>query len=215
MLKLGILVSGRGSNLQAILDACAQRRLDAEVALALSNVEGAQALERARQAGVSTGVVDHREFASREAFDQVLTELFNAKGVQLVCLAGFMRMLSPAFLRAFPNRVINIHPSLLPAFPGMHAVRQALEAGVRIAGCTVHFVDEGCDTGPVLVQAAVPVLDSDTEQSLSERILEQEHQAYVLAIDLIARGQVRVEGRKALLATPRLNPGRLFHPVPA
>jgi phosphoribosylglycinamide formyltransferase-1 len=217
-LRLGVLASGSGSNLQAILDACAAGRIPAKVALVLSNIEGAQALSRARAASVQTVCLPHQPFASRELYDaQVVAELQRSQ-VELVCLAGFMRLVSPVLLRAFPDRVLNIHPSLLPAFPGLHAVRQTLRAGVKIAGCTVHLVDEGTDTGPVLVQAAVPVLEGDDEQTLAARILVQEHRAYPRAIALVAAGGVEiVEGapkRQLRLRAPPGDPGRALSSPP-
>jgi len=217
-LRLGVLASGSGTNLQALLDAGAgdaadgldggaHRRLDAQVALVISNVAGARCLTRAATVGVPHKLLAHQTFSSREAYDQALVAELKAHGVELVCLAGFMRLVTPVLLRAFPDRVLNIHPSLLPAFPGLHAVRQALEAGARITGCTVHFVDEGTDTGPVLIQSAVPVLDGDTEETLANRIHAQEHPSYVRAVQLVASGAVLiVEGkrRRVQLAEPGL-----------
>ena len=191
-LKLGVLVSGSGTNLQAILDAVANGSLDAEIRIVLSNVPDAKALERAALAQVKTAVLSHRDFASREAFDETLVQTLRDAGVQWVALAGFMRVLTPTFLHAFEGRIINIHPALLPAFPGAHGQRQAVDYGVKLAGCTVHFVDEGVDSGPIIAQRAVPVLDDDTESSLGERILEQEHQVYVEVLRLIAAGRVSV-----------------------
>jgi phosphoribosylglycinamide formyltransferase 1 len=204
MMRLGVLVSGSGSNLQAILDACAQGRIEARVAVVICNVPGAKALERARNANVPAFVLGHGEYARREDYDARLVETLRSRDVNLVCLAGFLRILTPVVLRAFPDRVLNIHPALLPAFPGMHAVRQALAAGVRISGCTVHVVDEGTDTGPIVVQAAVPVLDGDTEETLAARILVQEHRIYPRAIGLFASGRATVTGRKVEIrgATP-------------
>lgn len=178
-LQLGVLVSGGGTNLQAILDAVERGELDADVRMVLSNRDGVYALERARKAGVPTKVISHRDFPERSAFDRALVEALRAAGVTSIALAGFMRVLTPTFLQAFPGRVINIHPALLPAFPGTHAQRQALEYGVKVAGCTVHFVDAGTDTGPIIAQAAVPVHDTDTEESLQARILTCEHELYV------------------------------------
>jgi phosphoribosylglycinamide formyltransferase 1 len=195
-LRLGVLASGSGSNLQAILDACAARRIPAEVVVAICNVPDARALQRARDARVPALALPHQEFARREDYDARLVTELRSRGVELVCLAGFMRIVTPVLLSAFPQRVINIHPSLLPAFPGMHGVRQAFRAGVRVSGCSVHFVDQGTDSGPVLIQAAVPVLDGDTEESLAARILAQEHRIYPRAIQLIAEGRVQVEGRR-------------------
>jgi len=202
-LQLGVLASGSGSNLQSILDACGKRRIPARVAAVICNVPGAKALDRAREAGVESVLLSHQQFARREEYDARLVEELRSRGVQLVCLAGFMRMVTPVFLSAFPQRVLNIHPSLLPAFPGMHAVRQALQAGVRVSGCTVHIVDEGTDTGPILIQAAVPVQDGDTEETLAARILAHEHRIYPRAIQLVAEGRVEVQGRKVRIAAPQ------------
>ncbi len=178
------------------MDAIAAGRLPAQVVVVLSDKQGAVALERARAAGIPAEFVDPASFPSREAFDRRLAERLKAYGVDLVVLAGFMRILSPAFVRAFPGRIMNIHPSLLPAFPGLHAQRQALEYGVKVSGCTVHFVDEGLDSGPIIMQAAVPVREGDTEESLAARILEQEHRLYPDAIRLFAEGRLQVEGRQ-------------------
>jgi len=182
--------------LQAILDACASGRIAAQVAVVIANVKEAQALSRAQAAGVPAVLLPHKEFASRDAYDAALVAELRKHEVELVCLAGFMRLVTPVLLGAFPGRILNIHPSLLPSFPGMHAVRQALAAGVRVAGCTVHVVDEGTDSGPVVIQAAVPVLEGDTEESLAARILEQEHRIYPRAIQLFAQGRAAVEGRR-------------------
>jgi phosphoribosylglycinamide formyltransferase-1 len=195
-LRLGVLASGSGSNLQAILDRCADGSIPARVAVVVGNIPGAKALERAQAAGVPGVLLPHKGAASREAYDEQLVQTLRQHQVELVCLAGFMRLLTPGFLSAFQNRIINIHPSLLPSFPGLHAVRQAVNAGVRVSGCTVHIVDEGTDTGPILVQAAVPVLDGDTEETLGARILKQEHRAYPRAISLWAQGRIRLEGRR-------------------
>jgi phosphoribosylglycinamide formyltransferase-1 len=194
-LSLGVLASGSGSNLQALLDACADGRVPARVAVVISNVPSARALERARAAGVPAVLIPHkgeRQWASREEYDAALVEALRAHSVQLVCLAGYMRLVSPVLLRAFEDKILNIHPALLPSFPGLHAQRQALAAGVRVSGCTVHVVDEGCDTGPIVLQAAVPVLAGDTEATLSARILAQEHRCYVRAVQLFAQGRARV-----------------------
>jgi phosphoribosylglycinamide formyltransferase-1 len=194
--RLGVLVSGSGSNLQALLDACAQADYPAEVACVVSNVPTAFALERARKAGVPTVVLEHKAFASRAEFDRALGEELRKAGVEWVCLAGFMRLLGADFLAEFPGRVLNIHPALLPAFPGLHAQRQALERGVKIAGCTVHFVDAGTDTGPIIAQAAVPVMPGDDEASLSARILVEEHRLYPLAVRLAVTGKVTIVGTR-------------------
>ncbi len=191
-LDLGVLVSGRGSNLQAILDAIASGRLDARVRLVISNKAGVEGLARAERAGVPTRVIAHREFADRAAFDRALAGALRDAGVEWVVLAGFMRLLTAAALDAFPHRVINIHPSLLPAFPGVDAQAQALAYGARITGCTVHFVDAGTDTGPIVAQAAVPVLAGDTRDALAERILAREHELLVRVLSWIAEGRVEV-----------------------
>ena len=189
MRTLGVLISGRGSNLQAILDAIRGGKLDARVGVVVSNVEGAPGLERARAACVPTEVLSHKDYASRERYDEALVERLHAHDVDLVCLAGFMRLLSPVFVRAFRGRILNVHPSLLPSFPGLYAQRQALEHGVKVTGATVHLVDEELDHGPILLQSAVPVLEDDDEESLSARILEQEHRIYPEAIALVLEGQ--------------------------
>ncbi len=198
---LGVLISGRGSNLQAILDAIAEGRLDARVGVVVSNRADAQGLERAEKADVPTAVLSHNDYDSREAFDEAVLARLNKHGVDVVCLAGFMRILSPLLVRAFPNRVLNIHPSLLPAFVGLHAQRQAVEHGAKVSGCTVHLVDEELDHGPILAQASVRVEESDSEETLSARILEQEHKLYPEAIQLILDGKVRVDGRRAVIQT--------------
>ena len=200
-MNVGVLVSGSGTNLQAILDAERAGELgSAKVVLVLSNVAGVRALERAKAAGVTTEVLAHKGFSSRQAFDEALIGKLREHGVELVALAGFMRLLTPAFLGAFPGRVMNIHPALLPAFPGIHSQKQALEYGARVTGCTVHFVDDGCDTGPIIAQAAVPVLDGDDEATLGARILVEEHRLYPAAIRAVADGRVRVEGRRVKIA---------------
>jgi phosphoribosylglycinamide formyltransferase-1 len=193
--RLGVLVSGSGSNLQALLDAAARPDYPAEVAVVVSNVPTAFALERARRANVPAEVVEHKGFAGREAFEARLVEVLRTHRVDLVALAGFMRIVGGTFLREFPQRVLNIHPALLPAFPGLHGPRQALLHGAKLAGCTVHFVDEGTDTGPIIAQAAVPVLPDDDEAALAARILAEEHQLYPRVVQLVAEGRVRVEGR--------------------
>lgn len=211
-LKLGVLISGRGSNLQALLDAASDPAFPAEVALVLSNKPDAYGLERAAKAGVPATVVRHKDFPDKPAFEQAMTEALEAAGVELVCLAGFMRLLSPWFVERWHDRLVNIHPSLLPAFPGLDTHRRALETGVRFHGCTVHYVRTIMDQGPILVQAAVPVLPGDTEEGLAARVLEQEHKAYPLAIRLIAEGRVRVADERAEVLgdtpapMPMLNP---------
>jgi len=195
-LPLGILASGSGTNLQAIIDAIEDGRVPAEIRVVLSNRANAKALERAERHEIPTEVVDHKAFASREAFDAHVVGVLRDKDVELVCLAGFDRLLSPVFIRAFPERILNIHPALLPAFPGLHAQRQALEYGVRIAGCSVHIVDEQTDHGPIVIQAAVPVYSDDTVETVTERILAEEHRIYPEAICLFAEGKIRVDGRR-------------------
>jgi phosphoribosylglycinamide formyltransferase-1 len=191
-LVLGVLVSGSGTNLQAILDAVAAGTLDAEVAVVISNVASAKALDRARSAGVPAVVVDHKAFADRASFDAAVVEALRARGVECVVLAGFMRLVTPVLLDAFPHRVVNVHPALLPAFPGVHAQRQALAYGVRVSGCTVHLVDAGMDTGPILAQATVPVLDDDDEGALQQRILAKEHELLPEVLQWIAEGRVEI-----------------------
>jgi len=193
--RIGVLISGRGSNLQAIIDAIQDRRLDATIAIVISNVAGAAGLDRARAAGIETAVMPHRAARSREDYDRSLVDTVRAHDVALVCLAGFMRLLSPAFIDAFPNRVVNIHPSLLPAFPGVDAQRQAVEHGVKVSGATVHFVTPDLDAGPIILQSAVPVLPGDTAETLSARILVEEHRLYPEAIRLVLDGQWHLDGR--------------------
>lgn len=205
-LRLGILASGGGTNLQAIIDECLRGKLSAEIALVLSNKSQAGALDRARRAGIPVAVVDHRQYPDRKEFDRAMVDALQKARVDLVVLAGFMRILTPVFLEAFPHRIMNIHPGLLPAFPGINAQRQALEYGVKIAGCTVHFVDPGVDSGPIIIQAAVPVLDDDDEESLAGRILEQEHRIYPRAIQWFAEGRLHVEGRSVRIAPPSASP---------
>jgi phosphoribosylglycinamide formyltransferase-1 len=200
--RIGILISGRGSNLVAILDRIAAGDLDAVVALVISNEPKAPGLEAARARGVETLVVDHRRSRRREDHDRKMAEALEARDVRLVCLAGYMRVLSPWFVRRFRGRILNIHPSLLPAFPGIGAQKAALEHGARVTGCTVHFVDEGIDSGPIILQEPVPVLDGDTPEALAARILEVEHRAYSRAISLVLSGQVRLAGRRVVGATP-------------
>jgi phosphoribosylglycinamide formyltransferase-1 len=193
MITLGVLVSGSGTNLQAILDAVRARTLDARVAVVVSNVAGAGALDRARAAGVEALVIEHQRYADRGAFDAAVVEALRARGVEVVVLAGFMRLVTDVLLGAYPMRVVNVHPALLPAFPGVHAQRQALAYGVRVAGCTVHFVDGGTDTGPIVAQAVVPVCEGDDEATLVARILAREHELLPRVLQWIAEGRVTVE----------------------
>jgi phosphoribosylglycinamide formyltransferase-1 len=193
---IAVLVSGSGSNLQAIIDASERGEIPCRVGLVVSNKADAYGLVRARNHGIPTEVVDHRSFESREAFDARLVEVIRSSGAHLVCLAGFMRVVTPVFLRAFPHRILNIHPALLPSFPGTHGPRQALQYGVRFSGCTVHFLDEGVDTGPIIVQAVVPVYEDDTEETLAARILKEEHRIYPMAIRLFFEGRLELSGRR-------------------
>jgi len=195
---LGVLISGRGSNLLAILDRIAAGDLDAQVLLVISNEPKAAGLRAARDRGIETLVVDHRGSRSREEHDRAMARALEDKEVRLVCLAGYMRLLSPLFVERFRGRILNIHPSLLPAFPGLEPQRQALAAGVKVSGCTVHFVEEGVDSGPIVLQETVPVLDGDSPESLAARILEKEHIVYSRAIALVLSGRLRIEGRRVL-----------------
>ncbi len=197
--KLGVLISGTGTNLQAIIDAMVRGDLKAEIRLVISNRADAQGLERARRHGIETMVIDHRKFASREDFDRAILAALAARSVELVALAGFMRLLSPVMLEAFPGRIMNIHNSQLPSFPGIHGPRDAIEYGVKIAGCTVFFVTAGVDVGPVIVQAAVPVLPGDDEQRLAARILVQEHRIFPHAIALFQQGRLEIQGRRVII----------------
>lgn len=196
---IGVLISGGGTNLQAIIDAIEAKKLDAEICIVLSNKADAYGLARAKQHGIATAVLDHKSFASREDYDQAVVDVLRARGAELVILAGFMRLLSPVFIKAYSNRIMNIHPSLLPSFPGLHVQKKALDHGVRFAGCTVHFVNEECDEGPIIIQAVVPVYPDDDEATLAARILKQEHRIYPRAIQLYAEGQLHVTGRKVLV----------------
>src|SRR6185503_17098467 len=193
--RIAIMISGRGSNIAALLDAIREGRLDAEAGVVISNIEDAAGLTRARQQGVETLVISHKSRAREEHDREIVAEL-SRRGVSLVCLAGYMRLLSPHFVRSFENRILNIHPSLLPAFPGIDAQRQALEHGVMITGCTVHIVDEQLDHGPIVMQRAVEVLEGDTVESLTSRILEQEHQIYPLAVSRVLSEGFGVKGRR-------------------
>lgn len=195
-LRLGVLISGRGSNLQALIDAAHDPAFPAEVALVISNKADAAGLDRAKAAGIATSVLKPKDFADKPAHEAAMTEALEAAGVQLVCLAGFMRLLSPWFVERWHDRLINIHPSLLPAFPGLDTHQRALDSGTRFHGCTVHYVRVEMDTGPIIVQAAVPVADDDTPETLAARVLEQEHKAYPLAVRLIAEGRVKVAGNR-------------------
>ena len=198
-LAVGVLASGRGSNLQAILEACARPGFPAHVAVVISDRERAAALERARAAGVEALWIDPKAFGDREAYDRALVHALQARDVGLVCHAGWMRILSPVYIRAFGGRALNIHPSLLPAFPGLHPQRQTLDHGAKVSGATVHFLDEGVDTGPIVLQSAVAVEPADTEETLAARILVEEHRLYPEAIRLFAEGRLRIDGRRVIV----------------
>src|SRR3984893_17513998 len=196
--RIGVLLSGRGSNFEALAESVAAGRVpDAEIALVVSNREDAPGIERARKRGVEARVIPSKGL-EREAYDKLVAAALREKKVELVCLAGYMRLLSPYFVAAFPNRILNIHPSLLPSFPGLESQRQALEYGVKFAGCTVHFVDENLDAGPIVLQAVVPIEDQDTEESLRARILKEEHRIYSEAVRIVLDGKFKIEGRRVL-----------------
>jgi phosphoribosylglycinamide formyltransferase 1 len=194
--RIGVLISGRGSNLQAIIDAVANDTLDATIAVVVSNRPGAAGLVRARDAGIETRVLRPRDFSERDAYDAELAGMLTACGVSLVCLAGYMRLVGAPLLEAFPDRILNVHPSLLPAFPGLDAQAQAVAHGVRVSGATVHLVTAGLDDGPIVLQAAVPVFESDTPESLAARILVEEHRLYPAAIRIVLDGRWRLDGRR-------------------
>jgi phosphoribosylglycinamide formyltransferase-1 len=199
VIRIGVLISGSGSNLQAILDACADDRVNGRVVVVISDRPEALGLLRAKKAGVEALFVDPAGYETRKAYSQALAAALQSRTVDLVCLAGFMRLVKPAFLDAFPDRVMNIHPSLLPAFKGLDVQKQALEYGVKFAGCTVHFVTAGMDEGPIILQACVPVLEGDTVESLRDRILVEEHRIYPEAVQLFAQDRLRIQGRRVLI----------------
>lgn len=197
--KIVVLISGGGTNLQSIIEACENSQVPCEIALVISNKEGAYGLERAKNHNVPTAFVDHKKFETREDFDRELIALIRKTGAELICLAGFMRVLTPIFVSEFKNRIINIHPALLPSFPGTQGNKKAHDYGVKFSGVTVHFVDEGTDTGPIIIQAVVPVYDDDTEETLAKRTLAQEHRIYPLAIKYFFEGRLEIKGRKVIL----------------
>lgn len=199
-LRIGVLASGGGTNLQSIIDGCANGSICAEIVIVISNNPESGALSRASKAGLTTQCINHRDFSQRAQFDKAVVDSLVEHQVDLVVLAGFMRIIGPQFIAAFPDRIMNIHPALLPAFPGLHVQQQALDYGARFSGCTVHFVDGGVDTGPIIIQAVVPVLDTDSEQELAARILVQEHRIYPQAIQWFAEGRIQLEGRKVIIA---------------
>lgn len=198
-IKVGVLISGSGTNLQAIIDRSERGELDAEVVCVISNRADAFGLERARKHGIASIHLDHKSFSGRSDYDDELVRTLRKFKVELVVLAGFMRIVTPTLLDAFPNRVMNIHPALLPAFPGLDAQKQTLEYGAKVSGCTVHFVDSGTDTGPIIMQSVVPVLEGDTEATLAERIHFEEHKLYPAAIQLFAEGRLKVAGRRVII----------------
>jgi phosphoribosylglycinamide formyltransferase 1 len=201
--KIGVLLSGRGSNFEALAESIAAGKIpNAQIAMVLSNRENAPGLERARARGIAAQAIPSKGL-EREAYDRLVVRALEQAGVDLVCLAGYMRLISPYFVAAFPNRILNIHPSLLPAFPGLEAQRQALEHGAKISGCTVHFVDENLDAGPIVVQAAVPIEDSDTVETLSAKILREEHRIYAEAVRTVLEGRFRMEGRRVMTSGER------------
>ncbi len=201
--SLAVLASGRGSNLQSIIDAVEAGELDAQIEVVISNNPDAQALQRAEKADIKTAVVDHRNYESREEYDRQVMKVLDREGVELVALAGFMRVLSEEFVQTYRGRIMNIHPALLPAFKGLDAQKQALDYGVKVSGCTVHFVDEGVDTGPIILQKAVVVKEDDDEESLAARILEWEHKIYPQAIQLYAEDRLQIEGRRVHISGGR------------
>jgi phosphoribosylglycinamide formyltransferase-1 len=201
-IRIAVLVSGSGSNLQAIIDDCLNGSLDAEIALVVTNKAEAGAIARCKKACIPWQFIDHRIYKTREDFDGKLIEILHSAKVDLILLAGFMRILTESFIDAFPDAIMNIHPALLPSFPGLHAARQALEYGSRFSGCTVHFVDKGVDTGPIILQSVVPVLETDSEETLQARIQEQEHKIYPEAVRLFAANRLKIEGRKVRILPP-------------
>jgi phosphoribosylglycinamide formyltransferase-1 len=199
LLRVGVLVSGSGSNLQAIIDRIEAGFLHAEISVTISNNPDAFALVRCKKHGIPSVVIRHQDFPTREDFDRRMLEILDAYEVELVVMAGFMRVLTPVFLDAYPMRIMNIHPALLPAFPGTHVQQKAIDYGVKFSGCTVHFADEGVDTGPIIIQAVVPVLPQDTSETLADRILKEEHRIYPQAIQFYAEGRICVSGRKVIV----------------
>src|ERR1700756_3728774 len=202
--RIGVLLSGRGSNFEALADSISAGRIpNAEIAVVVSNREGAPGIDRARARGLATRVIPSKGL-EREPYDRLVVAALREANVELICLAGYMRLLSPFFVSAFPQRILNIHPSLLPSFPGLESQKQALEYGVKFAGCTVHFVDENLDAGPIVLQAVVPIEDSDTEDSLSARILKEEHRIYSEAVKIVLEGKFKIAGRRVIFAKETL-----------
>lgn len=201
-LNLGVLVSGSGSNLQAIIDATEKGFLKSKISIVISNVPDVYALERAKKHNIISTVINHKDFKNREDFDKKIVETLKKHSVDLVIMAGFLRVITPVLLDAFPMKILNIHPALLPSFPGLHVQKQALDYGCKFAGCTVHFADKGVDTGPIIIQGVVPILDTDTEESLSKRILSVEHKIYPQAIKLYEEGRIKIVGRRVIIEPP-------------
>ena len=199
MINIGVLASGRGTNLQAIIEAIKEGKIEGRISIVISDNRDAFALKRAKQNNIETEYINFKSFKNREDYDKEIMECLKEKDIDLVVLAGYMRILSSYFIKMYKNRIMNIHPALLPSFPGLHAQRQAVEYGLKISGCTVHFVDEGVDSGPVILQKAVEVKDNDTEESLAERILKEEHQIYPRAIQLFCQGRLIIKGRKVFI----------------
>lgn len=197
--RIAVLISGRGSNMKSIVDACSTGVIPAKVVTVLSNIADAPGLQYASRAGIETIILSHKQFPRREDYDAQIVDLLRQRQIDLICLAGFMRLLSPVLVRAFPNRIMNIHPALLPSFPGLHAQKQAVEYGVKITGCTVHFVDEGLDSGAIILQRTIDVLAEDTEESLSARLLPIEHETYCQAVKLFFENRIKVDGRKVII----------------
>lgn len=213
-LKIGVLVSGGGSNLQSIIDNIESGRLNASICIVISNNPEAYAISRCEMHRIPVAVVRHEDFPTREAFDRAMIDILNKNGVELIVMAGFMRLLSTEFLRTYPLRIMNIHPALLPAFPGLHVQQKAIDYGVKFSGCTVHFADEGVDTGPIIIQAVVPVLPDDSEMTLAERILREEHKIYPQAIQWYAEGRIQVKGRQVVIREhPTLLPKAQINPA--
>jgi len=199
MVNIGVLASGRGTNLQAIIEAVEEGRIEGEISIVVSDNHNAFVLKRAEQHNIETQYINFKKFKKREDYDKEIIKSLKEKKIDLVVLAGYMRILSPYFIRTYKNKIMNIHPALLPSFPGLHAQRQTVEYGVKVSGCTVHFVDEGIDSGPIILQKAVEVNDDDTEESLAEKILKEEHQIYPQAIQLFSQGRLIIKGRKVFI----------------
>jgi len=210
-LPIGVLVSGSGSNLQSIINSIEQGRLDAEIKIVISNIQDAYALKRAESHSIPTLTISHEAFETREAFDEEIVRVLQSEGVELVVMAGFMRIITSVLLHAYPEKIMNIHPALLPSFPGLHAQRKAVDYGVKFSGCTVHFVDSGVDSGPIIIQAIVPVLDDDTEETLSERILKEEHRIYPQAIQFYASGRIQRKNRRVIISEGKCEEFTSFH----